>query len=192
VVEISVAAPVQSWILHVDFDMRVWCDWAPAVAAFAIQMKALVEQTAGRDRYASTQPLRQWRSNFVDINHKLTVAPLQYAWTYRERILRAVYLRRVALGHGPAARRAIERHIDRAMLLRVCVALASRPFVVGRENAADECDDCQPLLAVIAERVDVPPCVAIAYDGYREIRSCRTHVAAAHPESAAIGTPGPG
>lgn len=192
VVEISVAAPVQLRVFHFDFDVRVRGDWTPAVAALAVKMEALVEQTAGRYSYAATQAPWQWRCNFLDINYEFIVAPLQGAWAYCECIMRAVYLRRVTLRHGPAARRAIERHIDRTVLLGVGVAFASRPFVVGRENAADEGDNCQPVGAVIAERVDVPPCVAIAYDGYREVRSCRTHVAAAHPESAAIGTPGPG
>ena len=65
-------------------------------------------------------------------------------------------------------RLAIERDIDRAMVLR---RASPAPGVIGREHAADEGDDRQAEPAVVAERVDVPPGVAAGTNRRVETRS---------------------
>ena len=67
-----------------------------------------------------------------------------------------------------------------------------RQSVVGRKYAADEGDQGQSMLPVIAECVDVPPGVAVRRDGRVKARSVHSAAAASRPDKAAIGTPGPG
>ncbi len=69
---------------------------------------------------------------------------------------------------------------------------AAAPRIVGREDRADEDDDDEAVAAVIAQRVDIPPGIAVLRDVEREVRSAITADAASRPEVAAIGTPAPG
>ena len=63
-----------------------------------------------------------------------------------------------ALGHGPAWMAApIEGEIDGAMIRRIG---APGPGIIGREDAADEGDQREAILAVAAEAVCVPPGIA--------------------------------
>ena len=81
-----------------------------------------------------------------------------------------------ALGHGPAPdARPVERDVERAMVERVGQAAPARPGVIGREDAADEGDDAQPVAAVIAQRIDVPPGIAAwrRRSGRSEVRDHR-------------------
>lgn len=87
---------------------------------------------------------------------------------------------------------AIERDVQRAMIERVTTAEAAGKRVVGREDAADESDQRDALLAVVAQRVNVPPRIAVVRNGAVEARSAIRLAAAIRPDSAAIGTPGPG
>jgi hypothetical protein len=100
-----------------------------------------------------------------------------------------------ALGHRPARALTVKGDIDRAMILR---RASAAPCVIGRKDAADEGDDGQAMLPVVAEGVDVPPDIAAGGDRRIEARSYfidRSEIiasAAWRPDSAAIGTPGPG
>jgi hypothetical protein len=71
-------------------------------------------------------------------------------------------------------------------------AAAPAERVVGREDAAQEGDQRDAVLAVLAQRVDVPPDIAVQRDRAVEARSAISADAAIRPERAAIGTPGPG
>jgi hypothetical protein len=64
--------------------------------------------------------------------------------------------------------------------------------IIGREYAADEGDNRQSEAVVGAERIDIPPGVAIGWNRFIEAKSSRSASDASWPESAAIGTPGPG
>jgi hypothetical protein len=75
---------------------------------------------------------------------------------------------------------------------RVCAAALARARVIGREDAADERNDGQRMSSVVADGVDIPPRVAASRYRLAEARSASTAAAAKRPESAAIGTPGPG
>ena len=76
--------------------------------------------------------------------------------------------------------------------MRVTVSTLSRPCVVGRKHAADEGDDGEAARAVFAEPIQVPPPVTVFIYLAFEERSAIRAAAACRPESAAIGTPGPG
>ena len=87
---------------------------------------------------------------------------------------------------------AIERHVQRAEILRLASAPASRARVIGREHAAHEADDGEAMAAIVAQAVEIPPTVAALRDRSIEARNASRLSAARRPESIAIGTPGPG
>ena len=109
-----------------------------------------------------------------------------------EMVRAAVHDVRPPFRHRPASRPAVQRHVQRAVPHRVGGPPPPRPRVVRRKHAADEGDQRQPTRAVIAQRIDIPPDIAVRRRGYREVRSAISAAAASRPDSTAIGTPGPG
>lgn len=75
------------------------------------------------------------------------------------------------------------------MILRIGPA---RPCVVGRKDRADQRDDGESVAPVIADRIGIPPCIALRGNLYIEARSVMICCAASIPERVAIGTPAPG
>ena len=69
---------------------------------------------------------------------------------------------------------------------------APGPVVIRREDASEKRDDGDAVLAIVAQRVDIPPRIATRRDGPAEVRSATSADAASRPDSAAIGTPAPG
>jgi hypothetical protein len=94
-----------------------------------------------------------------------------------------------AFGHHPAVLRAIERDIERGMVERIAPPAL---LVIGREDRAQKGDDCQPVLPVVADRVDIPPGIAACRDVFIEARSFAITRAASCPDKAAMGTPAAG
>jgi hypothetical protein len=98
-----------------------------------------------------------------------------------------------ALRHRPMlAAPAVQSDVDRAMIMRGSGTVTAARRIVGGEHAADKSNDREAVLAIIAQRVDVPPSVTIRWDLRIEPRSLTIARAARRPEIAAIGTPGPG
>jgi hypothetical protein len=85
--------------------------------------------------------------------------------------------------------RAIQGEVEAGMVERVVTA---RALVVRREDAAQKGDDGQPVLPVVADRVDIPPGVAAGRDRLVEARSFAITRVASCPDKAAIGTPAAG
>jgi hypothetical protein len=83
----------------------------------------------------------------------------------------------------------VKRNIERTM---VCRIIAAAPRVIRREDTADKSYDGDAILLAVADSVYVPPTVATWCDRLIEAKSVSTECAASRPESAAIGTPGPG
>ncbi len=98
-----------------------------------------------------------------------------------------------ALGHRPVfVPLSVKRDVDCTVIKRISTAMLAGKSVVRRENAADEGDDREPVPAVRAYRIDVPPDIAVGRNRRIEAKSAITASAAKRPEIAAIGTPGPG
>ncbi len=78
------------------------------------------------------------------------------------------------------------------MVERIAAAAAPRPFIPGREHAADERDQGDAMRAIVADGIEIPPDIA-AWD-YRFVKTPSAIIcdAARRPERAAIGTPAPG
>jgi hypothetical protein len=102
------------------------------------------------------------------------------------------YVAFATFGHRPSLDTAIKRNVDGAEFERITFGFSAGPEIVRRKDTADEADDRHSMAAVIAQRVDVPP--AIAVPAYRRVEmwSESNASAARIPESVAIGTPGPG
>jgi hypothetical protein len=103
-----------------------------------------------------------------------------------------LHIQHATLGHGPAFFTAVQSNIDGAVIFRIAQTLASRTGIIRREHAAHESNDRQPMLAVVTQSIKIPPAISIIGNYLVEARSCNNASAALMPESAAIGTPGPG
>jgi len=97
-----------------------------------------------------------------------------------------------AFCHRPSALGAIERHIDRAMIFSFGRPALAGAGVIGREHTAHKSNDRQAVLAIIADRINIPPAITIVRNGYIKARSASRASAARIPASVAMGTPGPG
>ena len=93
-------------------------------------------------------------------------------------------------GHGPAVHaRPVKADIQRAMIERV---FPPGPGVIGREDAADECDQDEGKPSVLAEGVGVEPAIPAGRNRGVEAKSVKIERAAVRPDSIEVGTPGPG
>ena len=116
------------------------------------------------------------RAALVDVEHKRAALPACRRPSDRERVAASRHGGSPAFRHRPSrGSRAVERHIEGAVIERIA---PSRPGIVGREDAPDEGDDGQSMLAIVADRVDVPPGIAAGYDLLVEARSSITRMAA--------------
>ena len=191
-IEIAIADPAQAGLGEVDLNPRARCNRPPAVAAGGMEIETGFGQRRGVNTDRAAQPRRQWIGDLVDfdcqrcaIPYDLARADPEVAFVPRDRAV-------TAFGHGPAFAVAIERDIERAMVERIGAAAPTGEGVVGREHAADKGNQRNAVASVIAQRVDIPPGIAVVRDRAVESRSSITLAAAIRPDSAAIGTPGPG
>jgi hypothetical protein len=128
--------------------------------------------------------------DFIDVDLQAIARPGQRARTDRKMRRLAREARLAALGHGPAMTlAAVQCNVERTVVCRIG---APAPGVIGREHAADEGNDGDAILLAVTYRIDVPPTIAAGRDRLVEAKSVSTECAASRPESAAIGTPGPG
>ncbi len=190
-VEIRVAGPVECAAIETDINTRARRNRPPMVPLSSVEREGLGVDRLGSQRDCAAHARGQRRCPFIDLKLQSVAVPVHAAWADCDAAMRSRKVAATALGHRPAiASGAVERDIHRAMIFRIA---PTRPRVVRREHAADEGDDGQAVLFVIAECVDVPPGVTAAGRDRRvEARSAKMLCAACWPESAAIGTPAPG
>ena len=78
-----------------------------------------------------------------------------------------------ALGHGPSvATSTVERHVDAHMVFGVDPGTQAfkRTGVIGGKHTPHESDDGQGMLAVIADRIEIPPEITTRRNGLVESR----------------------
>ena len=127
---------------------------------------------------------------FVYVDYQPVLVPAHCAAADRQGIALLHRVLPAAFGHHPPrATLAVKRDVQAAVIERIVTAAA---LVVGRKDAADKTDYRQPILLVIAERIDIPPAVALRWNHRVEARSDNTALLARCPDKAAIGTPAPG
>jgi hypothetical protein len=188
-VEIAWSAPRKPRRLPFNADAGQRRDRAPQVTSYALEFERVQVETFAVEPHAAFKATRPRGAGLVDPNVETHAVPGNMAASQCKRFGGTAQRFASALRHRPAFRFAVESDIDRAMVFGVTPAA---PRVVGREHAADKGDDRQAGPPVITERVDVPPGIAAGNDDLVEARSEISASAACRPDSAAIGTPGPG
>ena len=192
-VEIAVTAPPHRRLLECNLHMGGRGDGPPPMTPGGVEREGAAGERLRVDADGTANSPRCRRRHLINANHKSVAIPGEPAWPDRQRGRCPADLASSALGHGPTfSIVAVERDVDRAMIERVGFPVRARPGVIGREDAADEGDDREAVLSVIAQCVDIPPRVTAGRDVLIESKSARSAAAANWPEIAAIGTPGPG
>jgi hypothetical protein len=103
------------------------------------------------------------RAALVDMDTERVAVPLDPARADDQLIGTTMQLATTAFCHCPGTTvDPVQRYVESAVVLWVAATAASGPGVVGREDASDQRDDGDAALAVVAQRIDVPPLVAVA------------------------------
>ncbi len=165
-------------------------DGAPAMAAGMVDQCGVAGERARGDADLAADRAREREAALVDGDDQAVAVPFQVAGADRQMMRRTFGL--PAFGHRPGGWLAVEGDVERAVAKRVGGAVSSGEAVIGREDAAEEGDQGDAVGAIVAERVDIPPDIAVRRDRAVEARSSIRADAASRPERAAIGTPGPG
>ena len=133
--------------------------------------------------------------SLVDVDAQRAAVPAQGIRADDQRRRRAPHGALTALGERPAPAFSVQGDVERAELQRLCQPMrceAAGSRVERRKDAADKRDQGEPVPSVIAQRIDIPPGVAASGYDTVEARSSISALAAKQPDSATIGTPGPG
>jgi hypothetical protein len=187
---VSGAAPLHRRMGHRHLHLRARRHRVPAVPPRRVQRERGRGDHLRADAHRAPHRIGQGGRDFGDVDHHRVAVPSDCAGADAEMVGAAVHPVRRSLGHRPGgASGAVQGDVDRAVVVGRAPA---RQLVIGREDAADKGDDGQPVGAVRAGCVDIPPGIAVGRDRDVETRSLSKHSAASRPESAAIGTPAPG
>lgn len=144
---------------------------------------------AHRSAYATPPRDTEALVAFLDVDFQCFAGPANTARPDAKRIAFLLDGAAPSLGHRPAVLRSVERDIERCVVHRIAPTAG---LVIGREDAAQERDDGQTMASVVADCIDIPPCVAAGWNRRVEARSVISVRAASCPDKAAIGTPAPG
>ena len=163
--------------------------------AIVVQGCDKITKSLWANRDSATHALRPWHIDLIDVDNQFLAIPLQTARSNLEVVCTAMYTLTAALGHGPTLTAfAIQSDIQSAKIFWICntTLKASSQRVVRRKNASHKSDDGQTIIAVITQRIDIPPEITTRGDCLVKPRSSISVAAAKRPDMAAIGTPGPG
>lgn len=192
-VEIAAAVPRNVGLLHLYLNPGARGDCLPEMVASGVEFEAALIEHFGvqYDLPLHPPPPRNAQADiaFLYVDDEAALVPPHRARADTQAIALLPRISRSALGHHPARAFAIERDVEAAM---VEWNITTRLLVIRRKDAADKADDGQPEAFVIAERVDIPPAIALRWYQRVEIWSDSTASLANLPDKAAIGTPAPG
>lgn len=192
-VEIAVPPPAETRPLHDDLDFGRGRDRMPLVTTLAVEIEYAASQRSRPHTDDAFEARRPRHGDLVHMDDETIAVPVESARTDLQGARIASEILTRTLGQSPVlGRTSVQRDIERAVIMRIAAAEAPGESVVGRENAADEGDDGQRMIAVVAYAIDIPPGIAAFRYGLAEVRSSRMVAAARRPDSAAMGTPGPG
>ncbi len=189
-IEIAGAPPARGGPFKIDLDAGARRDRTPAMAAVIVDPFDVAGQHARPNADLTPDRARNRRPVLVDTEDQDLAVPVDTAAADRQAPRRPAGL--ITLGHRPGGRASVKGDVERAMAERIGTAVSSGPAVVGGEDAAQKGDQGNPVPPVLAERVDIPPNIAVRRDRAIESRSSISADAARRPDSAAIGIPGPG
>ena len=106
----------------------------------------------------------------MDINFQVVAMPVQATGPDRETRGIARNALTATLGHGPAAIAAVQGDIERAIILRISRPTLQCGAIVRREHATNKSNEGQAVVAVVTERIDVPPEITTRRDRLVESR----------------------
>jgi hypothetical protein len=145
------------------------------------------------DTHLSANSVRDGHAHLVDVDRQALAVPMELTGPDEKVSGCAGAVAGASLGHAPSpGRPTVQRHIERAVVHRIGRATAAGPGVVGREDTAHEGDQRQTMGAIVAQGIDIPPEVATGCKRLVKAGLAIRAAAASRPDSAAIGTPGPG
>lgn len=122
-------------------------------------------QVLGRQANASSHPPRQGGCDLVNPDFQGILVPCHRTWADLKMRLVAADLLALSFGKAPDPPSwPIQGHIERTMVHRIGHAMSSCAGIPGRKHAADKRDHGQGVAAVIAEGIEIPPCVAAGRD----------------------------
>ncbi len=188
-VQVSGTGPLKIRRSHLDLHAADRREGPPTMAPLRVQGEAPFGDGLGHQPDPAANPTRQRNGDLLDLDGQRITVPAQRRGAYRQSPLVSFQCTASSLRHGPARPRTVERDVQTQMVRRI---LSAGPGVVRREHAADKGDDRQSMAPVVAEGVQVPPAIATRDDRRLEVESFSRHATAKRPDSAAIGTPGPG
>ena len=188
-------APTELGVVHLHLHTRARCNGSPAVQALVVKRCDKVTKPFWPHFDTASNAHWQRHIDFIDVDGECLSIPVQTAGANVEMLRTARNMRAASLCHGPSFTAfAIQRHIQRAMVFWIgkAASAAACQCIVGRKNTAYKGNDGEAVLAVVAERVDIPPEITTRRDDLVKPRSAISVAAAKRPDMAAIGTPGPG
>jgi hypothetical protein len=192
-VAVTVAEPSRCRLTKFHLHPCTRCERPPAVAFGCVELKSLSRQRRRIDPHGPLKTRRERIGDFVDPKGQRLTAPVDAAWANDELIRASSDSAPAAFSHRPALTGvAVECDVQCAMIERVSPPEPARERVVRRKHAADEGNQRDAAFAVVAQCIDVPPGIAVLGDDAVKVRSPIRLAAAIHPDSAAIGMPGPG
>jgi hypothetical protein len=192
-IEVSGTVPAQRRLFERDLDLRRWGQRTPPVAPLAVERERRLSMRVGIETQGAPQPAGSRDRDLVEFDRERVTIPSDRAGADRQVRLRSSNRIPAALGQSPEPGPwAIERNIQSTVIERICWPTTAGPGVIRREHAADKGDQGDAVPPVVAQGIDIPPRVAVRRDGCVETMSGTRLAATKRPDSAAIGTPGPG
>lgn len=144
------SSPRQVWRRQIDFDGGDRRNWLPDVYA------PLIERVGDRLNGRRIQldltfyALGKRHRHFINVNCQTIFAPLHATRTNSQQSAVAHEVTAPTLCHRPSfAACAVKCDVHRNMVERIAQAFVARARVVGREYAADQRDDRQPVPSIV-------------------------------------------
>ena len=148
------------------------------MTAFAVENELLPVEALRSDNDPAAKAPPERHAALDDVDLEVVALPANPAGADLERIGVARQRTPAALGHRPElAAGSIQSDVDRDVVFGVGRAAGARRIVVGREDAADERNDDDSGVPVVADSVDVPPSVPVHRYRHVEARPDRPFAA---------------
>ncbi len=189
---IRVAFPSHIWCIQFDFNTSMRRYRHPLMQSGDVERHRRIITLLQVKFYDASQRSWQRHASLIECDGNNTIMNPQRTWSTDKLFGISPNITLTTLRHGPAVLWSIKRNIHRTKIFRITQALAPRPRIVRRKYTTDKSNDRQAVLSIITLRVEIPPAISTSGNYLVKARSCNSASAARMPESAAIGTPGPG
>lgn len=118
-VGIAVPLPGQAGFIDVGFDAAEWGVGPPMVTRCRVQREMGRLADIGRETNLTLEPQGPRHGHLIDVNHERVALPAQGAWPDGEMVGPIIERAFASLGHRPTGFGAIERDVDRDVIIGV-------------------------------------------------------------------------